>query len=146
MLMLLPFFRIVDRGAVLDGSVLVYDVREISDQIAESSIIINCMAAGVSEINILLRMLIRLDNGKSSFFKLFDIILIVPFDVMQVFELKPHQIIGLYLVKPTFSDAFDLAQVGFQAIIINVACFRFGFLIALIKDVFHEKLHFCTVH
>ena len=52
MLMLLPFFRIVDRGAVLDGSVLVYDVREISDQIAESSIIINCMAAGVSEINI----------------------------------------------------------------------------------------------
>ena len=84
MLMLLPFFRIVDRGAVLDESVLVYDVREISDQIAESSIIINCMAAGVSEINILLRTLIRLDNGKSSFFKLFDIILIVPFDVMQV--------------------------------------------------------------
>ena len=81
------------------------------------------MAAGVSEINILLRTLIRLDNGKSSFFKLFDIILIVPFDVMQVFELKPHQIIGLYLVKPTFSDAFDLAQVGFQAIIINVAWF-----------------------
>ena len=34
MLMLLPFFRIVDRGAVLDESVLVYDVREISDQIA----------------------------------------------------------------------------------------------------------------
>ena len=84
MLMLLPFFRIVDRGAVLDGSVLVYDVREISDQSADRSIIINCIAAGVSEINILLRTLIRLDNGKSSFFKLFDIILIVPFDVMQV--------------------------------------------------------------
>ena len=50
--MLLPFLRIVNRGAVLYGSVLVYDVREISDQSADRSIIISCIAAGVNEINI----------------------------------------------------------------------------------------------
>ena len=50
--MLLAFLRVVNRGAVLDGSVLVYDVREISDQSADRSIIISCIAAGVNEINI----------------------------------------------------------------------------------------------
>ena len=38
------------------------------------------------------------------------------------------------------------AQIGSQAIIINGVRFRFGFLIALIKDVSHKTLHFSAVH
>ena len=51
-----------------------------------------------------------------------------------------------YLVEPALSDALDLTQVGSQAIIINAVRFFLGSLIALIKDISDEILHFGTVH
>ena len=49
------------------------------------------------------------------FFKLLDVIVVIPFDVIQIFELIPHQIIGLFELLHQIIGLFELLhQYGSQ--------------------------------
>ena len=75
----------------------VSDILPIQPVVEQMGTLINVFVNEFCEIlHILVRTVIRLDNGESPFFKLLDVIVVIPFDVMQIFELIPHQIIGLF--------------------------------------------------
>ena len=75
----------------------VSDILPIQPVVEQMGTLINVFVNEFCEIlHILVRTVIRLDNGESPFFKLLDVIVVIPFDVIQIFDLIPHQIIGLF--------------------------------------------------